>query len=473
MEFLNILKHLIGQGIFLYAVTITMVYLVLAIFSILEMRSYLKKTSFIDYKEILSSPFAPSISMIAPAYNEGLTIIENVRSLLSIQYNNYDVIIVNDGSKDDSMVKMIEYFDLVMVPYYIHEEIKTREVKGVYKSRNLAFKRLTVIDKENGGKADALNVGLNASNSGLVACIDVDCVIEPDALLKMAKPFMDDKDDKVIACGGVVRIANSCVIEDGRLVKVKFPEGWLARFQVVEYLRAFLLSRMAWARLNGLLIISGAFGLFNREIAVQAGGYNTSTVGEDMELVVRMRAYMVKLKRQFKVVYIPDPLCWTEAPDTNQILGRQRNRWARGTVEVLNLHKYMFLNPKYGIMGMLSYPFWFFFEWLAPFVELGGIIYFIFLIFTGSIWWTNFLLLSVLVYVFAVFISMFSLFAEEISYGKYSSKQDLWKIIITVLIEPIIYHPCVTYWSLKGNYDLWKGKSSWGEMTRSGFKKKN
>ncbi len=457
--------------IFIYALTISAFYLVLAVFSIWAIRGHMKKNYFVDHRELLGSPLVPSISLIAPAYNESLTIIDNVKSLLAIQYSNFEVLIVNDGSKDDSMEKMIQAFNLVKVPFHVVEKVKTKPVRGIYKSTNRAFKRLTIIDKENGGKADALNVGLNVSDKRLVACIDVDCIIEPDALLKMVKPFMEET-DHVIASGGVVRIANSCEVEEGRLVKVNLPENRLARFQVLEYLRAFLLGRMAWSKMDGLLLISGAFGMFDREIALAAGGYYTKTVGEDMELVVRMRTYMVRHKRPYKVTYIPDPLCWTEAPANNAILSRQRNRWARGTFEVLKLHRYLFFNPTYKVMGLISYPFWFFFEWMAPFVEMLGLLYFLFLWIFGSIWWLNFLGLLTMVFCFAIFISTFALMAEEFSYFKYTSRKDTWKMLLTILLEPFIYHPKTTFWSLKGNFDLIKGKHTWGEMTREGFKKK-
>lgn len=458
----------VNMLVFVYAIAIAISYLLLAFISMREMRRYMHKNYFIDYKYILSSPFAPGISLIAPAYNEGLTIIDNIKSLMSIMYNNFEVIIINDGSKDDTLLKMIEAFDLVKVEFDLQYTLRTKPVRGIYKSRNRAFKKLLVVDKENGGKADALNVGLNISKRELVACIDVDCIIEPDALLKMVKPFLEDSSE-VIASGGVVRIANSCVVEDGRLIEVRLPDKLIARVQVLEYIRAFLLGRMAWSKLNGLLLISGAFGLFKRNIAIEAGGYNHKTVGEDMELVVRMRAHLAERNKKCRVVYIPDPLCWTEAPSNFEILGRQRNRWARGTFETLKLHKRLFFNKKYGVMGLLSYPYWFFFEWLAPFVEFFGLLFFLILVMLGMVNWIFFFCLLIVVYSFAFFISMFSLLSEEMSFYKYTQKRDIIKMILTALIEPLWFHPRVVWWSLKGNFDLLKGKKAWGEMTRQGF----
>lgn len=464
----EILYFIVNTLILIYAVTIATAYLGLAIVSVLEMRKYMHKNYFVDYKYILSSPFAPGISLVAPAYNEGLTIIENVKSLMSIMYNNYDVIIINDGSKDDTLAKMIDAFLLVKVPFDLQSTVATKPVRGIYKSTNRAFKKLTVVDKENGGKADALNVGLNISRQELVACIDVDCIIEPDALLKMVKPFLEDP-KKVIASGGVVRIANSCIVEEGRLIEIRLPDKFIPRVQVLEYMRAFLLGRMAWSKLNGLMLISGAFGLFKRDIALKAGGYNHNTVGEDMELVVRMRRYMYDNKEEHQVVYIPDPLCWTEAPSTYQVLGRQRNRWARGTIETLKIHRNIFFNKKYGLLGMVSYPFWYFYEWLSPFVEAVGLIFFFILALFGWVNWPFFLCLLAAVYTFAMLISSFALLSEEMSYFKYTNKRDIFKMILVALIEPFWFHPRVVWWSLKGNFDLYKGKKSWGEMTRQGF----
>lgn len=430
----------------------------------------MKRRTLSRVNDLIGSPMAPSVSLIAPAYNEGLTIVENIRSMLSLEYNNYDVIVVNDGSKDDSLCKVIEAFDLVEVPFFVNAKVPTKEVVSVYKSQNRSFKKLTVVNKLNGGKADALNAGINVSSSRLVACIDVDCILENDALQRMVKPFMEDS--TVIASGGVVRIANSCEVEHGKLLKVNLPTNSLARFQVLEYLRAFLLSRMAWARLNGLLLISGAFGMFDRKLILKAGGYSTNTVGEDMELVVRMRSMMANTNRKFKVTMIPDPLCWTEAPATDKILSKQRNRWARGTYEVLQKHTYLFFNTKYKITGLFGYPFWFFFEWMAPLLEFTGLVYFCFLLVTGSVSWTYFLTLLIMFYCFSIFISSFTLYAEEISFYKYSRVKDQLKLLMAALLEPFVYHPKVVWASVKGNLDILKGVKSWGEMTRSGFDKK-
>src|SRR6218665_2450602 len=370
-----------------YAILIMSSYLLLAYLSTKELRGYLKKNSFVDYDVLLTSEFAPKLSLIAPAYNEGLTIEENVKSLLSLNYNNYQAIVVNDGSKDNSMEILIKKYDLILSEREFHPQIETKKIKGIYVSRNAAYKKLIVVDKENGGKADALNVGLNIAENPYVVCIDVDCILDKDSLLKLAKPFLESHGKRIIATGGVVRIANQCVIKNGRLVEVNIPDRMLPRIQVLEYLRDFLLGRMAWGRLDGLLLISGAFGAFDKEVAIMAGGYSTKTVGEDMELIVRMRRYMLENKLPYAVSYIPDPLCWTEAPEDFSIFKKQRSRWMRGTIETLSFHKKMFLNPKYKLLGMLSVPYWTLFEFLAPGIEFIGLVITVLFIIFGLLNW--------------------------------------------------------------------------------------
>ena len=462
-EFLN-------YGIFFYSLSIILAYIFLAINSVLIIRHYLRKNKTVHYDDILRSPLAPGISILAPAYNEGRSIVENIRSLLSLHYNNYEIIIINDGSKDDSIERMIEAYDLVPSGDVMCSNLPHKPIREIYVSRNPAFKKLRVIDKDNGGKSDALNAGINLSQAKLVACVDVDCVIEDDALLRMVKPFLETVDTKMIATGGVVRIANDCVVDQGRILEVRLPRKALPLFQTLEYIRAFLLGRMAWSRLNGLLIISGAFGLFDREVVVEAGGYDTKTVGEDMELVVRMRKLMHRQKINYKVEYIPDPLCWTEAPESVNMLVKQRNRWTRGTIETLRSHKDMFFNPRYGVLGMLSYPFWFFYEWLAPIIEFTGLIYFGVLAWLGWINWPHFWLLVLLVYSFSVMYSWLAILMEETTFREYDKTTYLLRLILIAMVEPLFYHPITVYAAIQGNIDKFiRRKKTWGSQQRVGF----
>ena len=467
---IGIIKTIFESFFLYYAIIIFSAYLWLAILSAKELRRNFNNAKITKYDSIISSPFSPMITVIAPAYNESLTIVENIKALQALYYPSFEIIVVNDGSKDNTLEKAIQAFDLEKVPFVIDYKIPCNEILGVYKSQKKAFNNLTVINKLNGGKADALNAGINVAKGDYFISIDVDSIIDPYALQKLIKPFLEETDRRVIATGGVIRIANSCKIVDGQLVEINVPKQFLARCQVVEYNRAFLMGRLAWSRLDGLLIISGALGIFDKEVVIGCGGYFTKTVGEDMELVVRMRKYMSESKIKYKVSYVSDPLCWTEAPSTLKVLGRQRNRWTRGTIDTLFLHKNVFFNRKYGFMGMVSHPFWVFFEWLAPFVEILGILYFLTVAFFGEPNWPFFYVMIFFVYFFSITFSTYAILFDHLAYHRYKKKRMIIKLIMTAWVEPLLYHPLILYWSLRGNYDYFiKKKKTWGNMPRVGF----
>ncbi len=469
---MNILIYILNHLIIIYALLLCISYLILALISAFSLINYKRKNSFVDYNVILSSPLAPTVSIIAPAYNESKSIVDNIRALLALHYNRFEVIIINDGSKDDTLEKIIKVYELEKVDYTFKPVLVTKEIKGIYRSVNHSFANLTVIDKVNGGKADALNAALNIAANDFYVAIDVDSVIEPNAILKLVKPIMETNDRRVIATGGVIRIANSCEIVNGHIVDIEVPKNILARFQVLEYTRAFLMGRIAWSKINGILIISGALGLFDKQIVIKCGGYNSKTVGEDMELVVRMRRHMYDLDIKHRIEYIPDPLCWTEAPTTLKTLGRQRNRWTRGTMDSLFIHKKIFFNYKYVKMGLIGHPFWFFFEWLAPIVETLGVIYFLVLWYLGQINWSFFFLLLAFVYLFSVAFTSYAILYDQLTFRKYKGRVQAMTLFLTALIDPIIYHPLTLYWSIRGNLAYLKGSKSWGDQERKGFEKK-
>nr|WP_142786658.1 glycosyltransferase [Changchengzhania lutea] len=459
----------IASWIFLaYGLIICSGYIFSAVFSLIELRDYKRRHNFQDEIALLKSSSLPPISILAPAYNEEANVVENVRSLLTLAYPSFEIIIINDGSKDDTLKILLDTFDMVRDDLLYHNPITTKKVRAVYVSKQKAYKNLKVIDKENGGKADALNAGINISNHPKICCIDVDCVLERDALLKLIRPFLNN-DKKVIASGGIIRIANSCIIEDGRIIEVRLPNTFLARAQILEYFRAFLMGRMAWSKVDGLLLISGAFGMFDKETVIEVGGYNTNTVGEDMELLVRMRRMMQEKNMDYTVGFVPDPLCWTEVPQQWKVLHRQRNRWTRGTIETLLLHKKMIFNPKYKVLGMLSAPYWFFFEWLAPIIEFIGILFFLFLLIFGQVNWLVFMIFFGVVYSFSILFSFTALFFEEFSFQQYKKSKYIHVLIMTALLEPLLYHPFVMWAAIKGNIDFLRGKKSWGEMGRQGL----
>jgi cellulose synthase/poly-beta-1,6-N-acetylglucosamine synthase-like glycosyltransferase/phosphoglycerol transferase MdoB-like AlkP superfamily enzyme len=469
MTWQQFILNFFTYGILVYSFLLIFFYLFIAVYSMGEIREYLRRNSFADFRILAASEHLPGISILAPAYNESANIVENVRSMLSIHYNTLELIIINDGSKDDSLQKLISTYDLYKTNIFVNEQIATKPIRGIYKSNNSVFHKLIVVDKENGGKADALNVGVNIARYGYIVCVDVDCVLEQDALLKMIKPFLEETHVKVIASGGVIRIANDCKIENGKLIKINLAKSFLPRVQTLEYIRAFLLGRMAWSRLNGLLLISGAFGAFDKEIVIKCGGYNVKTVGEDMELIVRMRRYMEENKLPYKVNFIPDPLCWTEVPANYTILGRQRNRWTRGTIETLQIHKKMFFNPRYGLLGVLSYPYWFFFEFLAPIIEFIGICGFVIFSYLGVTQWGLFVILLACILLFGFLYSVFAILIEVLTYNQYKGEKNIFKLILVAFLEPFLFHPFVVWSAIKGNIDYLRNKHTWGEMTRQGL----
>ncbi len=471
--FFDILYYTLTYGIFLYSLLLSISFIFLGLFSIGETKDYLHKNQFTDYRLLASSEHVPSVSILAPAFNEGKTIVENVKSLLAIFYTNLEIIVINDGSKDDSLEHLIKEYDLELTDIFVNAIIPTKEIKGIYKSRKKIYKKLLVIDKENGGKADALNAGINLSSKDYFICIDVDCILEQDALLKMVKPFMEQTTKRIIATGGVIRVANSCEVEQGKILKVRLAKDYLPRMQILEYIRAFILGRMAWSRLNGLLIISGAFGAFDKEIAMAAGGYSAETVGEDMELVVRMRRYMEEQKLDYVIRYIPDPLCWTEVPNNYAILERQRNRWFRGTFQTLKIHRVMFFNPKYRILGLVSYPYWFIFELCAPIIEFFGFFAFICFAVTGYIDWSFFFVFFFFIICFAYLYSLFAILMEVYSFNQYKRRVDIFRLLLTALSEPFYFHPFIVWSGIRGLINLIVNENGWGEMTRQGFSKRN
>jgi cellulose synthase/poly-beta-1,6-N-acetylglucosamine synthase-like glycosyltransferase len=453
--------------IFIFTLVLFASYLLLGYFSIKRLRNYTKRNSYTDYNSVGISPLSPSVSIISPAYNEEKNIVNNAKTLLNLHYQNFEVIIVNDGSKDNTFNYLVESFELEKVNYFFEYKIPTQKVRGIYKSKNPSYHKLLVIDKVNGGKADAINSGINLCRNELVMSIDADSIIEPDSITKLVKPFLEEKKKKVIGTGGVVRILNSCEVKDGVVKAINLPQKFLPKWQALEYTRAFLLGRMAWSQLDGLMIISGAMGMFDRETMIKAGGYDTHCVGEDMEIVLRMRRYMAEQKKEYEVTYIPDPLCWTEVPSDLKSLQSQRTRWTRGLMDALRKHSTIFLNKSYGKLGMLGYPFWLFFEWMAPLIAFLGIVYTVYLGISGTINWRFFLLLYLFVYSFSVFMSAISILFEELTFHKYKRKRDVLRLLGVSFVEPFLY-PILSFFAIKANLQYLKGNKGWGKVHKNG-----
>ncbi|WP_339612095.1 glycosyltransferase family 2 protein, partial [uncultured Planktosalinus sp.] len=359
--------------------------------------------------------------------------------------------------------------------FYYQEQIATAPVRGHYKSKNPVYSKLLVVDKENRkSKADASNAGINSSQYPLFLCTDVDCILKPNTIVKLVKPFIESK-TKVIATGAAIRSSNSCEVNEGFLLKVHFPKKWYPMFQELEYVRAFLFGRMAWSQLNSLILVSGGLGMFNKEIAIKAGGYMHTSLGEDMELIIRMRKVMYERKEKFKIKYIPESLCWTEVPPNFKILMRQRVRWARGLIQTLTIHKNMFFNPKYGRTSWFSLPYFFFFEFLAPIIEAFGLILIVTSLimsyfYSGFINYEFFLWSMLFVYLFYINITIISILLDELLYKSYANMKEVIKLVGMALIEPLVYHPVIVVAAIKGYWQFFtKKEATWGVMIRKGF----
>lgn len=462
-----------GLDWFFYAYGLTLfgLYFSFVVLALIAIKKNKKQASFLDVNNIKGAQNLPSVSLIAPAYNEGKTIVTNLHSLLSLQYPFYELIVVNDGSKDDSLNILIEAFELVEIENTVPTSKMTHaEIIGQYQSTNKKFGHLTVINKKNGGRADAINCGIAIAKTNLVLCTDADCIIEQNALLKMVRPYLEELDREVIACGGGIGIANDSIIRNGTLDELRLPKSWLARIQVVEYIRAFLLGRMAWHQMDGLMLVSGAFGLYPRNRVVEVGGFDKDTVGEDLELCMRLRVHMENQGLPYDVVYIPETLCWTEAPADAKIYITQRDRWARGLWETIKKHRYLFLNKKYGAMGFFFFPYWVFFELMAPVVEILGIILITVYAILGFINWPFAGLLYIAIYLLGCVFSTLAILIYTINFKQYAKPGMVIRLILSSFIEPFSSHLIMLYAEIKGYLKkVFKVKSTWGTMTRKGF----
>jgi cellulose synthase/poly-beta-1,6-N-acetylglucosamine synthase-like glycosyltransferase len=324
-----------------------------------------------------------------------------------------------------------------------------------------------VVDKDNGGKADALNAGLNVATGELVCAIDADTIIEPDALLRMVRPFLHR--DDVVAAGGTIRAANGSRVAGGRVVVEGAPASALPALQAVEYLRAFLTGRLGWNRLGGNLIISGAFGLFRRRSLLAVGGYARDTVGEDMELVVRLRRRAYEQGLPGRVEFIPDPVAWTEVPAQVRVLGRQRDRWHRGLADVLWRHRHVLGRPRYGTLGLVAFPYFVFVELLAPVIEALGLLGLVLGLAIGAVDWSFAVLFFALAYGIGIVMSVLTIALEEWSYRAYGGLHDRLRLAAWSLAEGLGYRQLTMFWRLRGLVKYARGSTDWGVMTRTGF----
>ncbi len=450
--------------VIIYFILLNGGYLVLNMLSVVALHRRSQEDILDDLPQVYSS-LEPPISLLVPAYNEEATIAASVRSMLQLSYAELEIIVINDGSKDDTLAVLQKEFALEPFPEAYRVQLETRPVRAIYRSTR--YPNLRVIDKVNGGKADSLNAGINASRYPLFCGVDADSILQRDALQRLVRPFLNDA--TVVATGGTVRVANGCEVKGGFLTRIGLPRNIWALFQVVEYLRAFLFGRLGWSTINGMLIISGAFGLFRKDAVVLAGGYRPKTIGEDMELVVRMHRQLRDRGVPYRVQFVPDPVCWTEAPEDHATLRNQRIRWQRGLSESLAANWGLMFNRRGGVPGWLAFPFMMLFEWLGPLVELGGYVFMAVAFWFGWISWQAFAIFLFVAIGLGVLLSASGLMLEEMSFHIYPRMRQLGLLALVVIAENFGYRQLNSWWRLVG---LWRwatqSESTWGAMTRKG-----
>jgi len=408
----------------------------------------------------------PFVSVIVPAYNEAFTIVDSVRSFLALDYGAREVVVVNDGSSDDTLRRLHEAFQLLPVPIAFEQRLQSELVRGMF--RSVREPALVVIDKQNGGsKSDALNAGINAAAGELVLTIDADTVIEADALNRAVLPFLEDPE--TVAVGGNVGIVNGCRLEKGRIADVKLPDNWLARFQVVEYMRSFLLHRAARGSLNALSIISGAFGLFRRDAVITVGGFDRTAIGEDMDLTMRLQRHYRGHGRPFRIAFDPFPLCSTQVPEDRASLRAQRCRWRRGLLQVLWRHRVMIANPRFGLLGTSVLPYIVIFDGLGPLLEITGFVILTVAAVSGFLYWDHYFLLIAISVLFGVAVTLFAVLLSDIATGRYMSGRDLRLLVAAALLENLGYRQLNSWWGCVATAQVLSGQHGWGVIKRQVF----
>jgi len=454
-----------GQWVFLaYFVGINAGYLLQNVIAAWGIRRYLQTAEQYEAENVFSALDLP-ISLIVPAYNESASIITSVRAMLQLEYPQFELVVVNDGSSDDTLDKLIHAFHMQPFPEAYRARVSSRPVRKIYRSTRVG--NLRVVDKENGGsKADATNAGINACRYPLVCVVDADSVLQPDALRRVVRPFLEDA--RTVAVGGTVRIANGCTVRRGFLEKVGLPSSFLALVQVVEYLRAFLFGRMGWSPINGLLIISGAFGVFHKETLIEVGGFNPEAVGEDMELVLRLHRKLKAKGRPYRICYVPDPVCWTDAPESLRDLKSQRVRWQHGLGQSFVLNRSLLVNPRGGAVTWLAIPFYIVFELLGPIIEVAGFAFMILCAYMGWLAFPEAMIFLGLAICLGVVLSTSAIMLEELSFHMYPKLSQLLALYGMAIIENFGFRQLTAFWRLQGLLRwVFRREHKWETITRS------
>jgi cellulose synthase/poly-beta-1,6-N-acetylglucosamine synthase-like glycosyltransferase len=461
VKFYEILAFLI----LLFFIVLNTTYLVFTVIAFFDLVSFDRRARRRGLGDVLSGTTFRPISILVPAYNEQETIVANVKSVLEVGYPEFEVIVINDGSSDETLELIKQNFSLFPVTDATRAQLPTKEVRGIY--RSLDHPSLIVVDKENGGKSDALNAGINVSSYPLFCTIDADSLLNSDALLRIARPFVED--ERIVAAGGIVRVLNGSEVQNDRVVASRAPNSVLELCQTVEYIRGFLTGRTALARFNALLIISGAFGLFLKRAVIEAGGYSTKTVCEDMELVVRLHRVARENRRVARAIFVPDPVCWTQVPPDWKSLTMQRDRWQRGLLESLLMHWKMFLNPSYGSVGMIGMPFYVLFEAIGPVVETFGYILLPILWVSGLLDTQFFILFFVFAVLYSIMLSLLALIIDDLLFQRYDRARDLGKMMLGAVIEFFGFRQLLSLRRAGSIFTVLFRRRQWGRIQRTAF----
>ena len=447
-----------------YFICLNLAYLALNFVSAFSIHRYMRDHGVKFMPESFAS-YQPPVSIIVPARNEEKTIAATVRSLLRLGYPEFEVVVVNDGSTDGTRDALIREFDLHEFPEAYRKRIPTKAVNRIFASPQ--YPNIRLVDKENGGKADALNAGINCARYPLFCVVDADCILQSDSLARVVQPFLEDA--TTVAAGGVVRVVNGCTVKDGFLDKVDLPRKFLPMAQLVEYLRAFLFGRLGWSPANALLIISGAFGVFYKERVIAIGGYHADTVGEDMELVVRLHRHLRAERRPYRITFVPDPICWTEAPQDLRSLRSQRMRWQQGLAESLFANWRLMFQRRGGAVGWIAFPFMLVFECLGPLIEVLGYASVAVMGFAGLLSPDAFLAFLFASVGLGILLSTNALFLEELSFHLFPRPGQQLRLFLVAILENFGYRQLHSFWRLEGMV-RWvlriKREHRWGRVHR-------